>query len=151
MRVFFFGMRARPWSRALHRTQLGITFCANANFAMAQIILLEDDDVFRETLIQVLTKAGHTVKAATNGFDGLALFRSAGADVILTDIVMPHGGLPTIRVLRGEFPKLPIVAMSGSHIRLDMAGGLGANKTLSKPFSSQQLLVAINEVLGPTA
>ena len=130
---------------------MGTTFCPNATLAMARIILLEDDDVFRETLVQVLSKAGHAVKAATNGFDGLALFRAEGADVILTDIVMPHGGLPTIRVLRGEFPKLAIIAMSGSHVRLDMAGGLGANKTLSKPFSSQQLLDTINEVLGASA
>ena len=117
---------------------------------MARIILLEDDDVFRETLVQVLGKAGHHVRAATNGFDGVALFRADPADLILTDIVMPHGGLPTIRVLRGEFPKLPIIAMSGSHVRLDIAGGIGANKTLSKPFTSQQLLDMIAEVLPPT-
>jgi len=116
---------------------------------MARIIILEDDDVFRETMVRVLTDAGHSVRAADNGFDGMAMFRAEPADLILTDIVMPHGGLPTIRVLRTEFPKLAIIAMSGSHVRLDMAGGIGANKTLAKPFTSQQLYDAINEVLGP--
>ncbi|MDB6169124.1 MAG: response regulator receiver domain [Verrucomicrobia bacterium] len=118
---------------------------------MARIILLEDDEVFRETLIQVLTRAGHAVRAAGNGFDGMALFRAEPADLILTDIVMPHGGLPTIRVLRAEFPKLPIVAMSGSHVRLDMAGGIGANRTMAKPFTGQQLLDTISEVLAESA
>jgi CheY-like chemotaxis protein len=115
---------------------------------MARIILLEDDDVFRETLIQVLSKAGHSVRAATNGFDGVALLRAEPADLVLTDIVMPHGGLPTIRVLRADFPKLPIVAMSGSHVRLDMAGSVGANRMLSKPFTGEQLLEAIKQVLA---
>jgi CheY-like chemotaxis protein len=115
---------------------------------MASIILLEDDDVFRETLVRVLTDAGHTVRAAGNGFDGVALYRAEPADLVLTDIVMPHGGLPTIRVLKTEFPKLAIIAMSGSHVRLDMAGSLGVNRMLSKPFTSQQLTDAITEVLA---
>jgi CheY-like chemotaxis protein len=76
------------------------------------------------------------------------MMRSEPADVVLTDIVMPHGGLPTIRVLRTEFPKVPIVAMSGSHVRLDMAGGLGAVRMLSKPFTSRQMLDAISEVVA---
>jgi CheY-like chemotaxis protein len=79
------------------------------------------------------------------------MHRSEPADLILTDIVMPHGGLPTIRVLRAEFPKLPIIAMSGSHVRLDMAGGIGANRTLSKPFTGQQLLDAIADVMANVA
>ena len=118
---------------------------------MARILLLEDDDQFREVLIGVLQAAGHRVRSATNGFDGMALFRAEPADLILTDIVMPHGGLPTIRVLRSECPDLPIIAMSGSHVRLDMAGGVGANRTLAKPFSFQQLTDAVTEVLAEHA
>ncbi len=115
---------------------------------MASIIVLDDDDGFRETVCRLLTDAGHTVRSAANGFDGMALLRAQPADLMVTDIMMPHGGLPTIRVLRAEFPKLPIIAVSGSHVRLDMAGGIGAAKMLAKPFKAQQLLDAINEVLG---
>jgi CheY-like chemotaxis protein len=64
--------------------------------------------------------------------------------------MMPYGGLPTIRVLRGDYPNLKIIAMSGGgQPRLDIAGRLGANRTLAKPFSAQQLIAAINDVLGP--
>ncbi|MDB6093734.1 MAG: response regulator receiver domain [Verrucomicrobia bacterium] len=115
---------------------------------MANIILLEDDEGFRETLTQLLEQSGHTVRACSNGFDGVAMHRANPADLILTDIVMPHGGLPTIRVLRAEFPKLPIIAMSGSHVRLDMAGGLGAHRLLSKPFSTDEVNAAISEVMA---
>lgn len=118
---------------------------------MASIILLEDDEVFRETILHVLRGCGHEVRATNNGFDGVKMHRERAADLILTDIVMPHGGLPTIRVLRSEFPQLPIIAMSGSHVRLDMAGGLGAARMLAKPFTSQQLIDAITEVLAGKA
>lgn len=118
---------------------------------MARIILLDDDEVFRETMTHVLRAAGHDVKAAANGFDGMALLREKMPDLVITDIVMPHGGLPTIRVLRSDFPQLPIIAMSGSHVRLDMAGGIGAKKLLAKPFTTEVLLAAIDEVLGPKA
>jgi DNA-binding response OmpR family regulator len=114
---------------------------------MARIILIDDDEMLRNTVARSLTAAGHTVALAANGFDGVALFRQEPADVILTDINMPHGGLPTIRVLRSEFPKLAIIAMSGNPTHLDMAGAIGANQVLAKPFTPKELLAAITAVL----
>ena len=117
---------------------------------MARIIIIDDDDALREALVRILTEAGHTVAATVNGFEGVKLFRAEPADLILTDIMMPDGGLPTIRVLHGDFPDLKIIAMSGGgQPRLDSAGGLGANRTLAKPFLAQQLLDAIKDVLTP--
>ena len=114
---------------------------------MAQIILIDDDKPFREMLRQVLTEVGHKVSVAANGFDGVALFRQEEADLIVTDLVMPHGGLPTIRVLREEFPKLPIIAISGSRAPLAMAGALGATHMLTKPFKLDDLVTAIAAAL----
>jgi len=55
----------------------------------------------------------------------------------------------TIRVLRAEFPHLKIIAMSGGgQPRLDIAQGLGANRTLARPFESKELLTAIDELMG---
>ena len=116
---------------------------------MARIIIIDDDDILRETLAGVLTEAGHTVATTANGFEGVALFRAEPADLILTDLVMPHGGLPTIRVLRSEFPQLAIIAMSGGgKSRLDIAGSLGASRTLAKPFTAKELTDAVAEVLS---
>ena len=114
---------------------------------MARIILIDDDELLRNTVARSLTAAGHTVTVAGNGFDGVKLFREGSADVIVTDLNMPHGGLPTIRVLRGEFPRLPIIAMSGNTTNLDMAGLVGATKILPKPFTPAELVAAIAEVL----
>lgn len=114
---------------------------------MARIILIDDDELLRNTVARSLTASGHQVSVAGNGFDGVKLFRQNSADVILTDLNMPHGGLPTIRVLRAEFPTLPIIAMSGNPTNLDMAGAIGASRILSKPFTPTELNAAITEVL----
>jgi len=119
---------------------------------MARIILIDDDQPFRDMLFGVLTQEGHEVIVAANGFDGLALFRQQQADLILTDILMPHGGLPTIRVLREQYPTLPIIAISGSRAPLAIAGALGATQLIAKPFALQELISAIaNSVRKPAA
>ncbi|MEO6874002.1 MAG: response regulator [Opitutaceae bacterium] len=116
---------------------------------MARILLIDDDQPIRDMLVKVLSHAGHEVIVASNGFDGVALFRQQNADLVVTDLVMPHGGLPTIRVLREEFPALPIIAISGSRTPLAMAGVLGATRTMTKPFKLDELVAAIAAALPP--
>ncbi len=115
---------------------------------MARILVIDDDEMLARTVERALSGAGHHIAIALNGFDGATQFRKEPADVILTDINMPHGGLPTIRVLRAEFPQLKIIAMSGNSSQLDVAGAIGANRILEKPFSIAQLKAVINETLG---
>ncbi len=114
---------------------------------MARIIIIDDDEMLRNMVARGLKAAGHEVSVAGNGFDGVKMFRQESADLIVTDLNMPHGGLPTIRVLRGEFPNLPIIAMSGNSNNLDVAGAIGATRILSKPFTPAELAAAIAEVL----
>ncbi len=119
---------------------------------MASILLIEDDTPLREVLATTLTNAGHTVLQAADGRQGIELFHVSPTDVVITDIIMPgQEGIETIMALRKEFPRLPIIAMSGgaSHSRtyLGMAAKLGAHRTLAKPFTPAELLRAITEVL----
>jgi CheY-like chemotaxis protein len=92
--------------------------------------------VLRETL----ELAGHTVIEARNGADGLDLFRKRGADLVITDIVMPDkDGLDVVRGLREQVPPVNIIAMSGAgnsaEDYLDLAYRMGAVKVLLKPFT----------------
>jgi len=97
----------------------------------------------------LLSEAGHGVVGAVDGLEGLQLFRAEPADLIITDLHMPSGGLSTIKALRAEFPKLAIIAISGAgKSRLEMARALGADRTLMKPFSGQELTAAVAEALG---
>ncbi len=116
---------------------------------MARILIIDDDESFRVLLNQTLTEAGHTTVAAVNGFEALKLLRADPADLILTDIMMPYGGLATIRILHDEFPQIGVIAMTGGDaFRLDYARNLGADQTLIKPFTAEQLTAAIASVLA---
>ena len=107
---------------------------------MPSILLIEDDDLFRDALANALIERGYTVMQARDGDEGLRIFRVEPADLVLTDIVMPNKeGIATVEELRRDHPNLGIIAMS-----------LGANRTLRKPFDLPTLLTAIEEVLAET-
>jgi CheY-like chemotaxis protein len=119
---------------------------------MARVLVIDDNEAFRELLVEMLKAVGHTTAAAANGMEALKAFRAQPADIILTDLIMPYDGLATIRILHAEFPSLAIIAMTGggSH-RLDYALTVGAKKVLTKPFSAAQLVAAIDDVLKKPA
>jgi DNA-binding response OmpR family regulator len=120
---------------------------------MANILLIDDDDLLRGALIQSLVNAGHKVIEASDGRQGCELARSMPVDIVITDLVMPvQEGVETILTLRRERPKLPIIAMSGgvtnSKLYLDIAGKIGAKRMLPKPFTPKALISLIEQVLG---
>lgn len=122
---------------------------------MPRILIIDDDDTLRGIIAKSLTHAGHTVSQANNGRKGVALFRSDPTDLVITDLVMPEQeGMETIKILHRDFPKTPIIAMSGgldgSPLYLDLTRRLGASITLTKPFTLQQLKAAIDEIFSRT-
>ena len=81
---------------------------------MPSILLIEDDDLFREALATALKERGYAVTQARDGDEGLRIFRVEPADLVLTDLVMPNKeGVGTIMELRRGNPNLRIIAMSG--------------------------------------
>jgi DNA-binding response OmpR family regulator len=122
---------------------------------MARILLIEDNDSVRTVLREALELAGHTVIEARNGAEGLALFPQAGADLVITDIVMPDkDGLDVVTALREQVPPVNIIAISGARDSaedyLDLAHRMGAMKVLLKPFSIAALIAAVDELLTGT-
>jgi CheY-like chemotaxis protein len=116
---------------------------------MAHILIIDDDEGFRSLLEQMLAAGGHTVTTAEDGQKGAMAFRAQPTDLVITDLVMPRGGLLAIRVLREQFPDVKMIAMSGSSShRLDYARALGAYRTLAKPFTPEQMYTAIAETLA---
>lgn len=128
---------------------------------MPRILIIDDDDTLRGIIAKSLTHAGHTVSQANNGRKGVALFKADPTDLVITDLVMPEQeGMETIKILHRDFPKTPIIAMSGgldgSPLYLDLTRRLGAAITLTKPFTLQQLKAAVDDIFarppagGPT-
>src|SRR4051812_4964738 len=98
---------------------------------MPRILIIDDDKALADTCAMVLSSAGHAVAIAADGHAGINVLRKEPADLILTDLQMPYGGIPAIRQLRRLHPKTPIVVMSGAgQSDLDLAGILGAHRTI---------------------
>lgn len=121
---------------------------------MARILLIDDNPDVLNVVHRVLTAEGHVVEDAPKSSAGLALHRANPFDLVITDIVMPEKeGISTIIELRGECPDLKIIAMSGGgdfepYGYLDIAIRVGADRTLPKPFSREELLEAVNDMLS---
>lgn len=120
---------------------------------MAKILIIDDDNQFREMLHEMVEREGYTVFSALDGVEGMKLFQQEHPDLIITDIIMPEKeGLETILELKKTVPEVKIIAISGggrSHPGdyLRTATYFGADRTLAKPFSKSELLNAIVEVL----
>lgn len=121
---------------------------------MAHILLIDDEDLVRLTLHEMLVSAGHTVADAANGRAALALFGATEPDLVITDILMPEQeGLQTIAQMRKLRPLIKIIAISGgggprSSDLFRYATMLGARRALSKPFKKKDFIAAIEEVLA---
>jgi CheY-like chemotaxis protein len=118
-----------------------------------RVLIVDDEDYIRRLVRFVLEKEGYEVLVASSAEEGLRLLREEHPDVITVDLMMPgQSGLdllaekqadPSIR----DVPTLVVTAV-GIREDLDRANELGATATLNKPFSHQQLSIAISSVLG---
>lgn len=119
---------------------------------MAKILVVEDESVFRSVINAALTQAGHEVLEATDGRHAMEILGASQVDVIVADIVMPESdGLELIMNLKEAKRPTPIIAMTGnyghSNLYLKVAASLGAEHVLQKPFRTDQLIRAIQDVL----
>jgi len=118
---------------------------------MADILIIDDDPHIRRLMSRILQAAGHRVREAANGREGMRLFGERRADLVITDLVMPDAeGIETIRALRRDAPALPILAISGQMPAafLDAAVRLGATAALEKPFGVDELTGKVDDLLG---
>jgi CheY-like chemotaxis protein len=120
---------------------------------MATILVIDDDVQICRLIRLVLEAAGYSVREATGGAEGIALYGDAPADVVLCDLQMPGvDGLTTMRALRRLDANARIIAMTGGILGgLDppaLAQQAGAVRTLTKPFDVNTLRKVIQDVLA---
>jgi CheY-like chemotaxis protein len=120
---------------------------------MSRILVIDDEELIRQTLRSILERAGHTVLDAPNGREGMRLRQDEPVDVVVTDIYMPEkDGMQVLSEMKQLATKPKIIAMSGGGQKglLDWraaALALGAHGVLLKPFDERTVLVTIQEVL----
>jgi len=116
---------------------------------MAVVLIVEDEESYREALSYMLAKEGFEVVTAPDGTAGLALFERHGADIVLLDLMMPGlSGTEVCRRLR-QVSTLPIIMVTARDDEIDKVVGLelGADDYVTKPFSHRELLARIRAVL----
>ena len=123
---------------------------------MAHILVVEDDQLLREFIQEVLETKGNNVKTAFDGVDGMKKIRQDPWDLVITDMLMPgRDGIEIIREIKDNHPGVKIIAMSGggekigSHELLPTASMFGADHVLYKPFSIGDILDVIDRVMAP--
>lgn len=120
---------------------------------MAKILLVEDDELVRDMLTQVLQRASHEILTANNGEDATECLKNHEPDIMITDIIMPKkSGITLISEVKNRHPNMEIIAISGGG-RLDPTGyldlseTLGASVSFEKPIDNTALLMAIDLLL----
>ncbi|NBV22806.1 MAG: response regulator [Proteobacteria bacterium] len=113
-----------------------------------KILLVDDADVFRQSVANLLRTRGHEVIEAINGLEGVKLARAHLPDVIVSDIVMSQvDGYAMTAVLR-QHPTttdIPLVLVTGEADLKGMRKGmtLGADDYIAKPFKMDELVTAL--------
>ena len=131
-----------------------------------KILVIDDEAAIRDVVKQVLEREGFEVSIASDGKEGLAMLEERGADLVITDIIMPGiDGVAALERIKKKSPDLPVIVISGggavapmayepaaiaTEAYLGSATKAGADRTLTKPFNREQLLAAVNVVLRPS-
>ena len=119
------------------------------------IVLVEDHSDARDLIASFLRQRGAMVVSAANGIEGLEAVKTQHPDVVLSDLVMSGRNgfelLSDIRALgKNDGGNVPVIAMTALVRYPDSQHSQATvfQSHISKPFSPQQLLNTILEVLG---
>ena len=123
--------------------------------APQRVLVIDDSNTIRRSAEIFLKQGGHEVMLAEDGFDALAKVNDAQPDLIFCDILMPRlDGYQTCAIIKRneKFSSTPIVMLSSKDGVFDKARGrmVGSQEYLTKPFTKDQLLKAV-EQFGATS
>ena len=115
------------------------------------VLIIDDDPTFLESIRLLLREAGYNVLTSATGPKGLDMVRYAPKDIrlVLLDYNMPRfNGAETLEFLRKLNPNLKVVAVSGFRVtELPESFQNGVKRFIPKPFSNEELLKTVEEVL----
>jgi CheY-like chemotaxis protein len=113
------------------------------------ILIVDDNSNLREALVAVLENAGYEVFQASDGNAAISEMRQRPVALLITDLVMPEKeGFETMRQFTQEFPRMPMIAISGRPEYLPIAKALGAAAVLEKPIAYADLLQVVRKLIG---
>lgn len=116
---------------------------------MTRILVVEDEESYRDPLTYQLEREGFDVRAVATGPDALVAYDDEGADLVLLDLMLPGmSGTEVCRELRlrGD---VPVIMLTAKDSEIDKVVGLelGADDYVTKPYSFRELLARVRAVL----
>ncbi|HEY9844562.1 MAG TPA: response regulator transcription factor, partial [Candidatus Caenarcaniphilales bacterium] len=130
------------------------------NPQLGRILIVEDEDLIRETIALTLSEEGYEVLTAVDGRSALEIVHSinqpnnqglaAPLDLIILDLMLPAiNGLDFCRLIRREGQVMPILMLSAKGSETDRVVGLevGADDYLTKPFGMRELIARCRALL----
>jgi two-component system response regulator RegX3 len=116
---------------------------------VTKVLLVEDEESYREPLTYQLTRDGFEVVAVSDGRDALVAFDKGGIDLVLLDLMLPGlSGTEVCRELRRRGP-VPVIMLTAKDTEIDKVVGLelGADDYVTKPYSYRELVARMRAVL----
>jgi two-component system response regulator RegX3 len=116
---------------------------------VTSILVVEDEESFRDALQYMLTREGFNVTMAPNGAEGMKLFDTKHPDLVLLDLMLPEvSGTEVCKYIRTK-SNVPVIMLTAKDTEIDKVVGLelGADDYVTKPFSTRELLARIKAVL----
>ena len=116
---------------------------------MTTVLLVEDEESYREPLAFKLRRDGFEVVAVADGLKALSAFDRGGVDIVLLDIMLPGlSGTEVCRELRQRGPT-PVIMLTAKDSEIDKVVGLeiGADDYVTKPYSYRELVARMRAVL----
>ncbi|QAY63656.1 response regulator transcription factor [Xylanimonas allomyrinae] len=116
---------------------------------MTRILVVEDEESYRDPLTYQLTREGFDVVEAASGTEALERFDAEGADMVLLDLMLPGlSGTEVCRRLRLR-SDVPVIMLTAKDSEIDKVVGLeiGADDYMTKPYSFRELLARMRAVM----
>lgn len=128
-------------------TEKGITV---REVERTNILVIEDEEMVRVVLDQLLTQSGHNVFKASSGEEGLKIFHKGGIDLVFTDLGMPGmSGWEVAKSIKAKDSSIPVVLITGWGVQVDdeEVKKSGVDLLISKPFKFDQVLNIVAEAM----
>jgi len=118
---------------------------------MGRILVIDDEDVIRMLVCEILENAGHDVTAAASAESALALLAHATFDAVVSDVIMPGlSGFELLEQVRARSAPPPVLLITGAGTAENVDNALhgGAVAVITKPFAHADLTTALAGALA---
>lgn len=115
-----------------------------------KILIVDDEEIIRNFLVDVLSDEGFTIKAVSSGEEAVRLFKKNAFDLIITDIMMPGiDGIQVLRAAKEMDSDQSVIVMTGyaSTETAVESMKLGAADYITKPFNLDQIKIVVAKTL----